>query len=154
MKTNSDVNAKLRMEKCFPNGSTKYMYSLFADQCRFGPVAEGRGGTGPAMKPTGFLTNSLCIARGLERRCPNGRHGSRQMYVGAGAAPPLGAGVKLLEHVHPMNGRTMAAEVYPDQLRRAFCSGLAKQILTNEQDRFWLSRLAGHHEDSPAGELS
>ena len=45
-----------------------------ADQCGFGLKSWGRNGEGPVMKPIGFLTNSVCIALELERKCPNRGH--------------------------------------------------------------------------------
>ena len=44
---------------------------VLGDRCRFGLTAVDQDGEGPAMKPTGFLTNSACVAVELDRRCPS-----------------------------------------------------------------------------------
>ena len=61
---------------------------------------EGRDQSG---MPRGFLTNSWCIAGSLSKKC-------------------LGNP----EHVHLLNGKAAAA-VYPEELCRAICRGLAQQ---------------------------
>ena len=84
-----------------------------ADMCHFGMVTRiGKvgGPTGPAKKPTGFLTNSAHIAEELNHRCPG-------------------------DHVHIplMGGRAAGAAIYPEKLCEAVCRGLKshKESLRN-----------------------
>jgi hypothetical protein len=75
--------------------------------CQFGMVSRigGVGSElGPVLKPTGFLTNSSCIARELARLCPR-------------------------DHVHVplVGGRAAGAAIYPEKLCMAICRGLAAQ---------------------------
>ena len=74
------------------------------DQCQYGLVATKKGVTGPAKKPTGFMTNSPKIAARLSLRC-DGSH----------------------SHIHLNEGRAKAAEEYPDGLCKAICTGLREQ---------------------------
>ena len=41
------------------------------DQCMYGPKSRDNEYEGPARKGTGFMTNSICVAQKLNRRCPN-----------------------------------------------------------------------------------
>ena len=71
--------------------------SLVLDQCRYGLTACGPQGTGPAQKPTRFMTNSPCIARKLSLRCPNRVTHDKRHHV----------------HVPLVNGRARAAQTHP-----------------------------------------
>ena len=76
--------------------------------CQFGMTSNigGKGSElGPVLKPTGFMTNSPCIASQLARVCP-GDH----------------------KHVHLVGGRAAGAAIYPPGLCRAICRGLAAQL--------------------------
>ena len=75
---------------------------------------------GPARKGTGFMTNSICVAQKLNKRCPN-----RQ-------------GHQVHRHVILSNGRAKAAQVYPAGLCRAICEGLQEQIKMDEKGQFLL----------------
>ena len=44
---------------------------VVGDQCMYGLKSKEKGHEGPARKRTGFMTNSVCIAQQLQRRCPN-----------------------------------------------------------------------------------
>ena len=73
--------------------------------CRFGMTAcNEEGELQPVKKPTGFMTNSWCIADELNRLCL-GDH----------------------RHTQLMNGKAAAAAVYPKELCEAICRGLRKQ---------------------------
>lgn len=77
------------------------------DMCQFGMTTragENETCDGPVLKPTGFLTNSWCIAEELDRRCPRNH-----------------------AHVPLLNGKAAAAAVYPAALCEAFCRGLGRQ---------------------------
>ena len=76
------------------------------DQCRYGLTTKDGINTGPAKKPIGFITNSICIAHKLSNRCPN--------------AP----GNQVRHHIRLDNGRAKAAQVYPAKLCKAICEGL------------------------------
>ena len=75
--------------------------------CQFGMLGRigGVGSElGPLLKPTGFLTNSPCIARGLSRVCPRDH-----------------------EHAPLVGGRAADATIYPEKLCIAICKGLSDQ---------------------------
>ena len=67
-------------------------------------------GTAPVLKPTGWLTNSPCIAERPGVRCSN-------LY-----------GESTHRHVHLVNGRARAAQVYPVKLCLAILNGLRDQL--------------------------
>ena len=75
-----------------------------ADQCMYGLETEVKGETRPVRKRTGFLTNSVCVADELSRRC-DGSH----LYFTL------------------MEGRAAKAEEYPPDLCKAICRGIRKQ---------------------------
>ena len=79
------------------------------DQCMYGLKANDGTRDGPARKRTGFMTNSPCTAKRLNRQCPNTRE------------------KRIHDHVILVNGRAKAAEVYPEQLCRIVCEGLMEQ---------------------------
>ena len=68
------------------------------DMCAYGMAVDESGFN---LKPTGILTNSKCISKRLQRRCPR-------------------------DHVHAplMGGRAVKAQVYP----QAFCEEIIKGI--------------------------
>ena len=78
--------------------------------CEFGMTnyVEKLGGEqGPVKKPMGFMTSSWCICDELSKRCdPSQGHQHMPLVAGSAAA---------------------AAQVYPENLRRAICRGIAKQ---------------------------
>ena len=98
-------------EKCVieTQRSTKGVM-VMADMCRFGMVTHGPGGTGLAMKPTRFLTNSIMVAKQLERKCLNKI-----------------LGIKDHEHIALEGSRTKQGQVYPAELCRAICRGIRDQ---------------------------
>ena len=75
-----------------------------ADQCEFGLTTTSMGTTRPARTPTGFLTNSWCIAEALNKQC-DGSH----------------------SHFSLMEGRAAKAQEYPPLLCKAICEGLKCQ---------------------------
>lgn len=81
----------------------KGVQRVVGDQCRYGLVARGANGYGPARKSTGFMTNSPCVALQLQRRCPNR------------------GGYKVHTHVQLQGGKTKAAQRYPPELCKAIC---------------------------------
>merc|ERR1739836_329887 len=93
--------------------------TVTADQCRYGLVSTGPMGTGPAQKPTRFMTNSPCIAQKLKLRCPNRMTHTRRH-----------------EHVPLTNGRARAAQEYPNALCRSICKGIVRQIQADRQGQF------------------
>ena len=80
-----------------------------ADQCMYGLKTQVKDEIRRAMKPTGFMTNSWCVAKRLTRRC-DGSH----------------------PHFSLMEGRASAAEVYPKLLCQEICRGILDQ---KEYDR-------------------
>ena len=95
-----------------------------ADQCMYGLKSYDGERTGPARKGTGFLTNSVCIADQLRRRCPNRK------------------GQQVHRHVILENGRTRAAQVYPDGLCKAICQGFKAQIQMDQKGQFLLMNVS------------
>ena len=82
------------------------------DMCQFGMTSRQGGigsALGPVLKPTGFLTNSKCIAKELSQRCTRDH-----------------------EHVPLVGGRAAAAAIYPHKLCAAICKGLAAQIRADD----------------------
>ena len=80
--------------------------------CQFGmtaPVGKVGSAQGPVLKPTGFMTNSVHIAKELNRICPRDH-----------------------QHVHLVGGRAAGAAIYPHGLCQAICRGLAAQKRENE----------------------
>ena len=73
--------------------------------CAFGMLQEDEHGVGLVKKPTGFMTNSRCIADRLKRPCEGGHR-----------------------HIHLINGRAKRAEVYPDELCYEILQGLIEQM--------------------------
>ena len=79
--------------------------------CQFGMTSRigGVGSElGPVLKPTGFMTNSPCIASELARACPRDH-----------------------KHVTLVGGRAAGAAIYPEKLCSAICRGLANQKRTD-----------------------
>ena len=83
---------------------------VVGDQCCYGLKSKDQQGEGLAKKPTGFMTNSPCIALQFKRRCPNKE------------------GYQIHRHVRLQGGRARAAQIYPRELCKAICKGLMKQI--------------------------
>ena len=74
--------------------------------CQFGmtaPVGKVGSVQGPVLKPTGFMTNSLHIAKELKRSVPS----------------------KSSTRTSRWRGRAAGAAIYPPGLCRAICRGLA-----------------------------
>ena len=90
-----------------------------AHQCQYGLTtrtgntdANGETEYGPAKKPTGFMTSGHEIAKHLFRTCDNSH-----------------------EHIPLMGGRAAAAAMYPEQLCREMCKGVAAQKLYDNSQR-------------------
>jgi len=92
-----------------------------ADQCQYGLTTwshtKGIKDT-PARKTTKFMTNSDEIARELSRRC-DGAHKHQQL----------------------LEGRAKEAQVWPEELCKAICQGLIREIQMQEQEVKLLLRL-------------
>ena len=76
-----------------------------ADQCIYGLTAVDERGPGLVRKSTRFLTSAPCIASELSRKC-----------------------IRYHRHVHLVNGRAAAAQVYPRQLCESVCRGAKEQL--------------------------
>ena len=114
--------------------SKKGVTKVIGDQCRYGLVSEGKEGQGPAKKPTGFMTNSPCIALQLQRRCPNK------------------GGYKVHEHVQLEDGRARAAQVCPPGLCKAVCKGLIEQMNADRNGQYLLGNIK-YDEECTSKEL-
>ena len=49
----------------------QWVQRVVGDQCQFGLKPRDEEGIAPARKRTGFLINAVCIAKGLDKTCPN-----------------------------------------------------------------------------------
>ena len=94
-------------------------YAL-GDSCRYGFKTTERGQEGLARKRIGFMTNSVCIAQQLSRKCPNR------------------IGCIVHKHNTVEGGRTKKAQIYPTEFCRAICVGLQKQIQADKLGQFLL----------------
>ena len=74
------------------------VHTVEAHMCAFGMRSKDKHGEGFAMNPTRFLTNSIEMAKALNRRCLGGHR-----------------------HVHLMEGQVRAAAIYPKELCRTVC---------------------------------
>ena len=81
------------------------------DQCGFGQLSWDTEGEAPALKMTGWLTNSRAAAEQVGVRCTNA----------SGTAP-------WHRHVGLVNGKAKAMEVYPPKLVAAIVKGIRKQM--------------------------
>ena len=96
---------------------------VVGDQCQFGLKSKDHEGIGPARKRTGFLTNAICIAKRLHKKCPN--NNQHQVH----------------RHVTLANGRARAAQVYPDKLCREICLGIQEQIQRDRNGQYLLANV-------------
>jgi hypothetical protein len=81
-------------------------------QCGFGQWSRDVHGEGLVLKPTGWLTNSSEVAERVGVECSNKT---------APSATPH-------RHIHLVNGKASAAEVYPQALVLAILEGFAAQL--------------------------
>ena len=122
-------------ERCIVEFMRKHgVTRVNGDQCQYGLTTTANGVTGPARKNTGFMTNSPCIARQLNRKCPN-RNGWQEH-----------------KHIHLEGGRTRAAQVYPPELCKAICNGLSEQLQADRDGQFMLANVEASTTTS-SGEL-
>ena len=88
------------------------------DQCQCGLKSSDDKGTAPARKRTGFLTNAVCIAQRLNRKCPN-----RREY-------------KSHRHIALEIGRLKVAQVYPDKFCREIRRGIQEQVQRDRDGQY------------------
>ena len=79
---------------------------VVGDQCTYGLTADDGYRIGPARKRIGFMTDSVCLARQLEKRCPN--KPGKEVHV----------------HVRLENGRTKTAQEHPPNYAERFAEAL------------------------------
>ena len=91
----------------------------------YGLKIKDKDKVGLARTSIGCMTNSLCIATALSRRCPNTR--PHQVH----------------ERIRLEDGRPKAAQVYPLDLCRAICRGLGEQLEVDQRGQFFLAELQG-----------
>ena len=97
---------------------------VVGDQCQYGLKSTDEIGTAPARKRTRSLTNAVCIARRLSRRCLN--------------KPDYQAH----RHVALTNGRPRAAQVCPDKFCREICRGIHEQVQRDRDGQYLLAEIA------------
>ena len=90
----------------------KDVYFVKGPMCRWSMRAEGARGEGFVRKDTGWLTNSPALRDILEGGCSNKGKPVKDWH----------------RHVHLINGRARAAQVYPPRLVRAILRGLKEQM--------------------------
>ena len=105
------------------------MIRVVGGQFRYGLRSHEGTREGPARKGTGFLTNSFRIAKQLTYNCSNG------------------SGSLVHQRVRLQNGRTRAAQEYPDGLRRAMCKGMRDQFEAGKDGRFLLMVISANEID-------
>ena len=93
------------------------------DQCMYGLKSKDDKGEGFARKRTGFLTNSVCVAKRLSKMCPNRN------------------GFQVHRHVRVECGRTRVAQVYPQELCRQMCKGIQEQVEADRQGCYLLAQV-------------
>lgn len=105
------------------------------DQCQYGlTTTTPKGITGPARKAIGFMTNSPCIAKQLNKQCPN-----RVCWW-------------THEHIQFEGGRTKRAQIYPPELCKAICNGLSEQLQADRDGQFLLAKVEAT-TTTPSGDL-
>ena len=95
----------------------------YANMCAFGMTSKDKEGEGPVLKPTVFMTNSSEVKKELSQKCRG--------------CP---------RHVHLVEGRASAAQVYPPALCRAVCRGIINQAKLDAQDMMSVQCHAGKDE--------
>ena len=96
---------------------------VVGDQCQYGLKSRDQWGAAPSRKRTGFLTNSVRIARRLDKRCPNK------------------FGYRIHRHVARTNGRPKAAQVHPDKLCKEICLGIQEQMQQDKCGQYLLANI-------------
>ena len=85
------------------------------DQCQYGAeIIRGQDAGAPVKKPTGFMTNSECVADALSLRC-QGVDGTCSRRQGG-------------QHKHLTGQHARDAQVYPKGLCRAILKGVTAQL--------------------------
>ena len=104
------------------------------DQCQYGLTTTANGMSAPARTSIGFMTNSPCIVKQLDKKCPNRW------------------GWQVHKHIRLEDGRTKAAQVYPPELCAAICQGLSDQLQADRNGQFLLASVEPSSTTS-SGEL-
>ena len=99
------------------------------DQCQYGLWVKDKEGWAASKKPTKILTNSVCIANQMKRRCP-GKHAHANE-----------------RHAALFSGVSKQAQVYPPGLCDAICQGLKDQIEMDRTGRFLLATVSLNDDD-------
>lgn len=107
---------------------------IVGGQCQCGLVSDGGTRICPARELTGFMTNSICIARRLCKRCPN--NGKTVVH----------------RHVRLEFVRTRMAQIYPKQSCHQICLGIRERIEADRVGQFMLGSM-DVHEDAATNEL-
>ena len=76
------------------------------------------------------MTNSVCVAKRLEKRCPNR------------------AGHEVYHHVRLENWLTRKAQEYPPELCRAICKGIIEQLEADRRGEFFIGSIDKHQTAS------
>ena len=102
----TDIMASIR--------SDPRVYEVKGPMCRWGMTARDKHGTGLVKKQTRWLTNSPVLAAALEGCCSNSQ------------------GKVWHRHVHLIDGRAKAAQVYPPRLVHGILKAIRKQLEMDE----------------------
>ena len=103
----------------------------YANMCAFGMTSKDKEGEAPVLKPTVFMTNSVEIKNELAQKC---------------------RGCK--RHVHLMEGRASAAQVYPPELCRAVCRGIVNQARVDASELFSMKSIGGEADINAMMEIN
>ena len=104
---------------------------VVGDQCQYGLKSRDRFGEAPARKRTRFLTIAVCIAKRLQKRCPNK------------------SGHQVHRPVVLTHGRPTAAQVYPDKLCKEICLGIQEQIQRDRSGQYLLANVQIGDDKTP-----
>jgi len=88
------------------------VYVVQGPMCRWDMKATDAQGEGYVRKETVWVTNSICLAETLQGVCKN-----------------VKAGREIHRHVHLINGRARAAQVYPPKMVKAVVLGIRDQLI-------------------------
>lgn len=107
---------------------------LVGDKCQYGVQSKDKEGIGPARKRTGFLINVVCIAKRLNKRCPNTR--THQVH----------------RQVVLISGRPRTAQIYPDKMCKEICLDIQEHIQRDRSGQY-LSGNVENNNETTSGDL-
>ena len=113
--------------------SRQGVHRVSGDQCQFGSKSKDEQGIAPARGRIGFFAKAVCVAKRLNKKCPN----TNQYNVH--------------RHVILTNGRASAAQVYPDKLCQEICLGIQEQIKRDREGQYLLANVENNNGTTSKG---